>query len=120
MYRDTEIGLVFHHGVLARHSLPLRLAQVVGALFSLVYAVLFTRFLLIYVQAGASPFVQWVAKATDVVYVPLRQVLANGKDAAGHPIAWSLLALMAVLAVAQWSLVSWLREVARPGIPRED
>ncbi len=61
MYRDSEIGVFFHHGVLARSAFPLRLAQIVSALFSLAYAALVTRFLLIYVQAGPSPFSGWVS-----------------------------------------------------------
>jgi putative effector of murein hydrolase LrgA (UPF0299 family) len=120
MYRDSEIGVVFHHGVLSRSAFPLRLAQVVSVLFSLVYAALVTRFLLVYVQAGPSPFAQWVAKATNVVYLPLRSVFADGHDSAGHPVAWAILLVIAAGAVVQWSVVSWLREVARPKLELEE
>lgn len=114
MYRDSEIGVVFHHGVLSRSAFPLRLAQGVSFLFSLVYALLTARFLLVYVQAPPSKFAYWVARITDPAYHPLRQVFANGKDPAGHPVAWAILILIAACAVVQWSLVSWLREVGRP------
>jgi uncharacterized protein YggT (Ycf19 family) len=120
MYKDHELGVVFHHGVLARHPFPLRLAQVLNVLFTAVYALLATRFLLVYVQAAPSPFAYWVARATDPVYVPLRELFKNGHDAAGHPLAWALVITMLALVAVQWSLVSWLREVARPGIPVDD
>src|SRR5450432_329752 len=110
MYRDSEIGVVFHHGVLSRSAFPLRLAQLVSFLFSLVYGLLVTRFLLVYVQAGPSPFVLWVTRATDLVCLPLRHVFADGKDPAGHPVAWAILLLIAAFAVVQWGVVSWLRD----------
>jgi len=120
MYRDSDLGVVFHHGVLARHAFPLRVAQGLNVLFTAVYAVLATRFLLVYVQAAPSPFEHWVARITDVIYLPLKQVFANGHDPAGHPLAWGLVVAAVVLVVVQWSVVRWLREVARPGVPVED
>jgi hypothetical protein len=114
MYRDSEIGVIFHHGVLSRSALSVRVAQLVSFLFALVYGLLVARFLFVYVQASPSPFVLWVGKTTDVVYLPLRQLLADGRDPAGHPLAWSILLVIAACAVVQWSVVSWLREIARP------
>ena len=116
MYRDSEIGVVFHHGVLSRSAFPLRLAQLVSLVFALVYAALITRFVLLYAAAPASQFMYWLGKITNVVYVPLRALIADGHDPAGHPIAWSLLAAIAGCAIVQYAIVSWLREVARPGL----
>ena len=114
MYRDSEIGVFFHHGVLARSALPIRLAQLVSALFSIAYAVLGARFLLVYVQARPTPFGAWIAKATDFVYLPVRALIRDGHDRAGHPVAWALLIAIALGAVVQLCVVSWLRGVARP------
>ena len=120
MYRDSQIGVVFHHGVLARSAFPLRLAQVLSILCSLVYGVLAARFLLEYVQARPSPFVRGVAKVTDCVYLPLRHWVANGRDPAGHPVAWAILIAIGILAVAQWSIIRLLRDVARPRLDVDD
>jgi uncharacterized protein YggT (Ycf19 family) len=119
MYRDSEIGVVFHHGVLSRSAFPLRLAQIVSALFSLVYGALVARFLFEYVQPAPSPFVRWVAMVTDPVYRPLRQLFANGRDAAGHPVAWAILIAIGACAIVQWSVVALLRGVARPRIEED-
>jgi hypothetical protein len=116
MYRDSEIGVVFHHGVLSRSAFPLRMAQLISFLFSLAYAALITRFVLMYAEAPASHFVYWLGKITNVVYLPLHAFIADGHDPAGHPIAWSLLVAIGACIVVQWSIVSWLRDVARPGI----
>jgi uncharacterized protein YggT (Ycf19 family) len=116
MYRDSELGVVFHHGVLSRSAFPLRVAQLVSILFSLAYAALITRFVLLYAAAPASQFMYWLGKVTNVVYVPLHAFIADGHDPAGHLIAWSLLAAIAVCAIVQFFLVSWLRDVARPGL----
>jgi hypothetical protein len=114
MYRDSEIGVVFHHGVLSRSAVPLRVAQVLSVLFSLVYGVLAARFLFEYVQAGPSPFVVAVAKITDYVYLPLRHTFANGHDPAGHPVAWSIVVAIGALALLHGVIIHWLRDVARP------
>ncbi len=119
MYRDSEIGVVFHHGVLSRSPSAMRLTQLATVLFSIVYALLATRFLLEYVRAPASPFVAWVERVTNVVYVPLHAFIANGQDPAGHPIAWAVLVAIAGFAVLQASLVSWLRRIARPRIEED-
>jgi uncharacterized protein YggT (Ycf19 family) len=119
MYRDHELGVVFHHGVLARSAVPLRLAQVVRVPFALVYVVLATRFVLEYVGARPSVFAQWVARLTNPLFIPLRGLFATGHDPAGHPVAWSLLVAIGACAVVQWVLVSWLRDVARPGVTEE-
>jgi uncharacterized protein YggT (Ycf19 family) len=114
MYRDQELGVVFHHGVLARSAVPLRVAQLVKIPFSVVYAVLAIRFLLEYVQAGPSAFALWVDRLTDSIFVPMRALFATGSDPAGHPIAWSLLVAIGAFTVVQTVLVNWLREVAPP------
>jgi uncharacterized protein YggT (Ycf19 family) len=119
MYRDSEIGVVFHHGVLSRSAFALRLAQLVSALFVLVYGVLVARFLLVYVQAAQSPFVYWVDRVTDPAYRPIRLLVANGRDAAGHPVAWAILLAIAACAVVQWSLVAMLRGVGRPRLEED-
>jgi len=119
MYRDSEIGVVFHHGVLSRSAFPLRLAQVLSVLFSLVYGILAARFLLEYVQAGPSPFVGAVAKVTDYVYLPLRHAFANGHDPAGHPVAWSIVVAIGAFALVHWVIIHWLRDVARPRLEIE-
>jgi uncharacterized protein YggT (Ycf19 family) len=119
MYRDSEIGVVFHHGVLSRSAFPLRLAQALSVLFSLVYGVLVARFLLEYVQAGPSPFVLAVARITDYVYLPLRHFFANGHDPAGHPVAWSIVVAIGAIAVVQWSIIRVLRAAARPRLEVE-
>jgi hypothetical protein len=114
MYRDSEIGVVFHHGVLSHSAVPLRVAQGLSVLFSLVYGVLAARFLLEYVQASPSPFVVTVAKITDYVCIPLRRAFANGHDPAGHPVAWSIVVAIAAFALVHWVILHWLRDVARP------
>jgi uncharacterized protein YggT (Ycf19 family) len=114
MYRDSEIGVVFHHGVLSRSAFALRLAQLVSALFVLVYGALVARFLLVYVQAAQSPFVYWINRVTDPVFRPIQLLIANGRDAAGHPVAWAILIAIGASAVLQWSVVAMLRGVARP------
>jgi hypothetical protein len=114
MYRDQELGLVFHQGVLARSEVPLRVAQLVRVPFSVVYTMLATRFVLEYVQAGSSGFTQWIARLTDAIYVPMSTLFENGHDPAGHPIPWSLLIAIGGFAVIHGVLVSWLREVAPP------
>ena len=114
MYRDSEIGVFFHHGVLARSAFPLRVAQAVNVLFALAYGALMARFLLVYVQARPSPVGQWIARVTDVVYLPIRTLIADGHDRAGHPVAWALLLAIGALALVQWAAIAWLRDVARP------
>jgi uncharacterized protein YggT (Ycf19 family) len=114
MYRDSEIGVVFHHGVLSRSAFPLRVAQLLNVLFALAYGALATRFLLHYVQVSSSPFVAWLARVTDPVYVPLRALVADGKDPAGHPVAWALLIAIGAFAVVQLCIISLLRGLSRP------
>jgi hypothetical protein len=117
MYRDTELGVVFHQGVLSRSPFAMRMTQVANFLFTLVYLLLGARFVAEYVRAPVVPLVAWLDRATDVVYVPLRQHLANGHDAAGHPLAWAILAALATAGLVHRAVVSLLRNVARP---RED
>jgi uncharacterized protein YggT (Ycf19 family) len=116
MYRDSEIGVVFHNGVLTRSAFALRVIQVLSVAFSLVYALLAARFLFEYVAAPAVPFVQFIREWTDAVYQPLRAVVANGHDRAGHPIAWALVIAFAACALLQIGVVASLRRVARPRI----
>jgi uncharacterized protein YggT (Ycf19 family) len=120
MYRDSEIGVVFHHGVLSRSTFPVRVAQLLSILFAVVYAALGARFLLRYVQAPSSPFVLWVDRLTDRVYVPLRALVPDGSDRAGHPLAWSLLLAIAACALAQWCVIAFLRDVSRPRLDLEE
>ena len=119
MYRDSEIGVVFHHGVLTRSAVPLRLIQLLNVVFTLVYALLTTRFLLDYVSAPPVPFVEWIAVCTNPIYLPLRAVFPNGHDPAGHPLAWSLLLLGVACALLQGVLVKLLQRAAPPR-PAED
>jgi hypothetical protein len=114
MYRDSEIGLVFHHGVLARSAFLLRLIQLLSLAFSFAYALLVARFVFEYVKAPPLPFVQWVGQVTNAVYHPLSAVVANGHDRAGHPIAWAILVALLGCALLQAGLVSSLKRLARP------
>jgi len=80
MYRDSELGVVFHNGVLTRSVFALRVIQLVSLAFCLVYALLAARFLFVYTAAPAVPFVQFVSEWTDKVYQPLLAVFGNGHD----------------------------------------
>ncbi|HEY2517163.1 MAG TPA: hypothetical protein VGI39_40095 [Polyangiaceae bacterium] len=120
MYRDSEIGVVFHHGVLTRSVFVLRLIQLLTLVFSAAYALLITRFLVEYVAAPAVPFVEWIRMVTDRVYLPLRAFVATGHDRAGHPLAWAVLVALAAIAVAQLLVVSSLRRIARPRLGHDD
>ena len=113
-------GVVFHRGVLSRSPAAVRLIQVVNVLFAVLYALFLTRFLLEYVRAAPSPFAQWIARATDTAYLPVRELFANGHDSAGHPIAWALLVCVAAAAVVHGSVVSLLRNAARPHAEEDD
>ena len=97
-----------------------RLIQLVNVVFAALYALLVTRFLIEYVRAAPSVFVQWIARASDTAYVPVRELFANGHDAAGHPIAWALLVCLAVAAVIHGSVVSLLRNAARPHAEQDE
>jgi hypothetical protein len=116
MYRDSEIGVVFHHGVLTRSPFALRLIQLISLLFAGVYALLGARLLIEYVRAPSVPFVQWISEWTNRVYLPLRAFIPNGHDRAGHPIAWAVLAAIAAFAIVHALLVGSLRRLARPRI----
>ena len=94
MFRDSETGLVFHRGFIARSAFVVRLIQVVNFLFGVLYALFATRFVLEYIQARPVGFVQMIANATQTFYAPFRGIVANGRDPAGHPVAWSILICM--------------------------
>jgi uncharacterized protein YggT (Ycf19 family) len=118
MYRDSETGVAFHHGHIARHPFLLRLAQVVNGLFGILYALLAIRFVLAYVEAREVPFVVWINDATEPFFHPFRGLVANGHDPGGHPIAWTLLACIAAYALLNAAILSLLRMLGRP--PAED
>ncbi len=114
MYRDSETGLVFHHGVIARHPFAVRLAQVVNVLFGVVYLLLAVRLVLAYVEARAVPFVLWIDHVTAPLFHPFSGIIADGRDPGGHPIAWSLVAALVAYALLNGLIVSLLRAVNRP------
>jgi uncharacterized protein YggT (Ycf19 family) len=113
MYRDPETGVVFHRGVLLRSPIALRLSQVVSFLFGILYALFATRFVLDYIQARPVGFVQAITRWTDFFYRPFRGIVANGQDAAGHPIVWSLLIAVAAYALLHAVIAKLLRMIAR-------
>lgn len=120
MYRDSEIGVVFHHGVLTRSVFVLRLIQLLTLAFAAAYALLITRFLVEYIAAPSVPFVEWIRMVTDRVYLPLRAFIATGHDRAGHPIAWALLAALGATAIVQMLLTTSLRRIARPRLGHDE
>jgi uncharacterized protein YggT (Ycf19 family) len=109
MLRDSETGLVFHHGTLWRSPIVPRLIQVVGFLFGLLYLLLAIRFVLEYVEARPVPFVQAIDRWSDVFYAPFRGIVANGHDGAGHPIAWSLVIAFGAYVILHAAIVALLR-----------
>ena len=116
MFRDSETGLVFHRGYIARSAFVVRLIQVVNFLFGLLYALLATRFFLEYIQARQVGFVIAIQQWSDVFYRPFRGILANGRDMAGHPIAWAIVVALGAYIVLHAAIVSLLRLLNRPHI----
>ena len=120
MYRDTEAGLAFHQGNFARHPLLLRLVQLVNFLFGVLYALLATRFVLVYVQARNTVFGSRINEATAPVVHPFQGVIANGHDPAGHPIACSIVLCVAAVALVNVVVVRALRTPGKPASPVDD
>ncbi len=120
MYRDSEAGLAFHHGQIARHPLLLRLAQIVNGLFGILYVLLAIRFVLAYVEAHEVPFVVWINEATEPFFHPFRGLVSNGHDPAGHPIAWTLLACILAYALLNGAIIAVLRALGRPPASYDD
>ena len=119
MYRDSETGLVFHHGTMARSSLVLRLIQVVNFLFGVLYAFLGVRFVLDYIQARQVGFVDFIDRATEPFFHPFQGIVANGRDAAGHPLAWSILIAMAAYVLLHAGITGILRMMARARVEED-
>ena len=113
MVRDSETGLVFHNGTVWHSPVVPRLIQVFNFLFGLLYLLLGTRFLLDYVGARPVPFVQAIARWSDVFYAPFKGIIANGHDPAGHPIVWSLGVAFLAYVILHGLIVALLR-AARP------
>lgn len=120
MYRDSEFGLAFHGGHIARHPFLLRLVQLVNFLFGVLYALFAVRFAIVYVQAREVPFVVWIHDATEPFFRPLEGVIPNGHDPAGHPIAWSILAAVAAYVLLNAVVVGVLRAIGKPSAPVND
>jgi uncharacterized protein YggT (Ycf19 family) len=116
MYRDSETGLVFHHGVIARHPFAVRAAQVVNFIFGVLYVLLLTRLVLAYVEARTVPFVQWLNQVTSPFFHPFNGIIAEGHDPGGHPIAWSIVAAIIAYGLVNALIVSILRAVNRPPV----
>ncbi len=118
MVRDTENALVLHGGVFVRQPLALRVARV-NALFGALYALLFTRLVLTYVGVHAAPFAVWVEQVTGPFVRPLTVLVADGRDRAGHPIAWSIVAALVVYGMLNVLAVIILRALGRPSIEED-
>jgi uncharacterized protein YggT (Ycf19 family) len=120
MYRDSEFGLAFHDGHIARHPFLLRLAQLVNGLFGVLYALLAIRFVIAYVEAREVPFVAFIHQLTEPFFHPFSGILANGHDPAGHPIAWSIVVAIVAYALLNALVVAILRAIGRPSPPIDD
>jgi uncharacterized protein YggT (Ycf19 family) len=116
MYRDSETGLVFHHGVIARHPFAVRAAQAVNVLFGVLYVLLLGRLVLAYVEARPVPFVAWLNSVTGPFFHPFNGIIAEGHDPGGHPIAWSIVAAIIAYALVNALIVTLLRAVNRPPV----
>ena len=116
MYRDSETGVVFHHGMMARSAFVPRVIQAVSFLFGILYMLLGIRFVLEYVSARHVAFVDLIDRATDPFYRPFHGILANGHDAAGHPLAWSILVALGAYVLLHAAIVGLLRMTARARI----
>jgi uncharacterized protein YggT (Ycf19 family) len=109
MFRDSETGLVFHHGAVWRSPIAPRLIQVVSFLFGLLYLLLGIRFLLVYFEARPVPFVEAIDRWSSVFYAPFRGILPDGHDAAGHPLAWSIVIAFVAYGILHAIIVALLR-----------
>ena len=109
MFRDSETGLVYHHGTMWRSPVVPRRIQLVGFLFGTVYLLLVTRFVLAYVGARPVPFVELVNRASDPFYAPFRGIIACGTDVAGHLIAWPIVVAIVAYVALHGLVVAILR-----------
>jgi len=116
MFRDSETGLVFHRGYIARSMVVVRLIQVVNFLFGVLYALFATRFVLEYIQARQVRFVDLINEWTMPFYRPFQGIVANGHDGAGHPIAWSIVIAAAAFMLLHAGIVGILRMLNRPHV----
>jgi drug/metabolite transporter (DMT)-like permease len=113
MVQDTETGLVFDGGGFVRQPFALRVAQA-NALFGALYLLLATRLVLTYVGVDAASFAVWVRHVTAPFVLPLVQLVSDGTDPAGHPIAWSIVIALVVYGIVHGLLVRTLRAIGRP------
>jgi len=118
MVRDTETTLVLHGGVFVRQPFALRVARV-NALFGALYTLFATRLLLTYVGVHTAPFAVWVEQVTEPFVRPLRALVADGRDRAGHPIAWSIVAALVAYGILNVLAVSVLRALGRPNVEED-
>jgi uncharacterized protein YggT (Ycf19 family) len=116
MYRDSETGVVFHHGMMTRSPLVPRIIQVVSFLFGILYLLLGIRFVLEYVSARHVAFVDFIDRCSEPFYRPFQGIVANGRDAAGHPLVWSILVALAAYVLLHALIVGLLRMTARTRI----
>jgi len=114
MFRDSETGLVFHRGYIARSMFVVRLIQVVNFLFGVLYTLFATRFILEYIQARPVRFTELIAEWSQPFYRPFQGIVSNGHDGAGHPIAWSIVIAAAAFALLHAGIVGLLRMLNRP------
>ena len=114
MFRDSHTGVVFHHGIMTRSPLVVRVVQVVNFLFGVLYALFATRFVLVYIEARGVGFVQMVTQWTEPLYRPFRGIVADGHDPGGHPIAWSIVVAVLAYALLHAGIVGLLRMISRP------
>jgi uncharacterized protein YggT (Ycf19 family) len=114
MFKDSQTGLIFHHGYIVRSAFVVRLIQIANLLFGVLYVLLGIRFLLEYLEARPVRFVDAIDQWTDPFYRPFRGIVASGQDGAGHPIVWSLLVAFLAYAVLHAAIAGLLRMVNRP------
>ena len=82
----------------------------------LLYALLATRFFLEYIQARQVRFVLAIQDWSNVFYRPFRGILADGHDAAGHPIVWAIVVALGAYMILHAAIVSLLHLVNRPHV----
>jgi uncharacterized protein YggT (Ycf19 family) len=118
MVPESEAELVFQGGVFVRHPIALRVARV-NALFGALYVLFASRLVLTYVGVRTAPFAVWVEQVTAPFLRPLRLFVADGRDRAGHTIAWPIVAALVAYGVVNALAVSVLRAMGRPNVEEE-
>jgi hypothetical protein len=118
MYRDSETGIVFHRGFILRSRFVVRLIQLVKFLFAVLYTLFAIRFALVYMQAAHVRFSTLIGQATDVFFRPFAGLVANGRDPAGHPVAWSILVAIGAYLMLEVTVIALLRTSARAPVER--